>query len=106
MLGTVTRCAFYAWVGSSLIEYDMAEIAQNDTLLNDLLQTGSAQFNVILIVLIVVMGVMFIAYQYILMPYLKRKRDQMIEADADLKKRVSEKTGEAGASADNQEDRR
>ncbi len=77
LIGSVSRCIFYAWLGSTLIgtkplyQYEQTEI---DTLIN----SQSRQFNLILTLLICVLGGAFLLYQYLLTPYLKRKRNQLV----------------------------
>ncbi|MCP4762686.1 MAG: TVP38/TMEM64 family protein [archaeon] len=78
-IGSVIRCFFYALVGSFLIPsgvglmYYVKHPAELELLINE----GSAAFNFILLLLIVSLGAAFLAYQFLLMPYLKKKNEEI-----------------------------
>ena len=50
------------------------EILDNPSLLNDFVQKGSSQFNTMFLIIIILLVVAFLGYQFILMPYLRKKQ--------------------------------
>ncbi len=84
LLGSIIRCVFYAWLGSTLIsdrEYYINEIINGNTdIIDTLISTNANQFNFMFIILILVLGSAFLFYQFLLMPYLRKKHSDTEKA--------------------------
>lgn len=85
LLGSIVRCLFYAWLGSTLIpdrEYYINEIINGNTeIIDTLIITSANQFNFMLIILILVLGSAYLFYQFLLMPYLRKKHSEGDKAE-------------------------
>jgi len=82
LVGSIIRAAFYAFLGNSIVgSYDLLELAENPAELAAVIENGAAQFNSVIMLVFGLMAVFALVYQFILMPFLKRKRDQMIKAE-------------------------
>jgi uncharacterized membrane protein YdjX (TVP38/TMEM64 family) len=73
LIGSVIRCVFYAWLGSTLNPGDLENILNDPAAVQSFIDAGSAQFNAMLIIIAVILGFAFVFYQFILIPYLKKK---------------------------------
>jgi uncharacterized membrane protein YdjX (TVP38/TMEM64 family) len=81
-VGSIIRAAFYAFLGNSIVgSYNLVELAENPTELEAVIANGAAQFNSVIMVVFGLMAVFAVVYQFVLMPFLKRKRDQMVKAE-------------------------
>jgi len=74
LIGSVIRCLFYAWLGSTLYEGNLEDLVNNPTTVQAFINNGSAQFNTMFIVIFVVLGSAYLFYQFILIPYLRKKQ--------------------------------
>ena len=74
-IGSIIRCIIYAWLGSTLIQGgESVEVVINDPIaMQAFIETGAAQFNAMLFIIVVVLGSAYLFYQFILMPYLRKK---------------------------------
>jgi uncharacterized membrane protein YdjX (TVP38/TMEM64 family) len=88
LIGSVIRCIFYAWLGSTLFEGDPWDLANNPDKAQELINTGSAQFNTMLIIIVVVLGTAYLFYQFFLMPYLRKKHLEAKNLDLPIEERV------------------
>jgi uncharacterized membrane protein YdjX (TVP38/TMEM64 family) len=79
LIGSVTRCIFYAWLGSTLNPGDIQNFIDDPAALDAFISNYSAQFNLVLTIIILVLGVAYLFYQFILMPYLKKKSVEIKE---------------------------
>ncbi len=73
LLGSLIRCVFYAWLGSNLSPGDINHIIDDPTALQMFIESGSNQFNLMLTFLVVILGIAYIFYQFVFIPYLKRQ---------------------------------
>ena len=73
LIGSIIRCVFYAWLGSTLYEGELKDFIDDPDKVQQFINTGSAQFNTMFIVIVVVLGSAYLFYQFILLPYLKKK---------------------------------
>lgn len=73
LIGSIIRCIFYAWLGSTLYEGSLEELKNDPATVQSFINTGSAQFNIMLAIIVLVLGSAYLVYQFILMPYLKKK---------------------------------
>ena len=72
--GSIIRCIFYAWLGSNLVTHtDISEWLSDPSKYQSFINQYSANFNFVLFLLIIVLGLAFIIYQFLLFPYLKKK---------------------------------
>ncbi|WP_455143461.1 TVP38/TMEM64 family protein [Candidatus Hodarchaeum mangrovi] len=72
--GSIIRCTFYAWLGSNLVtQTDISEWLRDPAKYQSFINQYSANFNLVLFLLIVVLGLAFVVYQFLLFPYLKKK---------------------------------
>ena len=74
LFGSIIRCIIYAILGNSMTQGNINEIIDNPSLLNDFVQKGSSQFNTMFLIIIILLVVAFLGYQFILMPYLRKKQ--------------------------------
>ncbi|MFX0085270.1 MAG: VTT domain-containing protein, partial [Candidatus Hodarchaeota archaeon] len=81
LIGSITRCVFYAWLGSTLNPGDIQNFIDNPATLNAFIKNYSTQFNLVLTIIILVLGVAYLFYQFILMPYLKKKYVELKELE-------------------------
>lgn len=77
-IGSFPRCLFYAFIGAQLRpeDGDLLGLINNETLLNEFIQAGTAKFNIILIWAIGIVVAGFLIYKFWLAKYLKWKRVQ------------------------------
>ena len=73
LIGSIIRCVFYAWLGSSLYEGNPRDLLNDPSRVQAFINDGSAQFNAMLVILVVVLGSAYLFYQFLLMPYLRKK---------------------------------
>ncbi|MFX0185258.1 MAG: TVP38/TMEM64 family protein [Candidatus Hodarchaeota archaeon] len=73
LVGSIIRCVFYAWLGSTMYPGDLNDIINEPTKVQAFIEAGSAQFNIMLIIIVIILGSAYLFYQFILFPYLKKK---------------------------------
>ncbi len=73
LIGSIIRCVFYAWLGSTLNPGDLRDIIDNPAALQAFIDNGSTQFNTMLVLIVIVLALAYLCYQFILLPYLKKK---------------------------------
>lgn len=75
LIGSIIRCIFYAWLGSRMIQggESVEDIINDPIAMQAFIDAGATQFNYMLIFIVVVLGSAYLFYQFILMPYLKKK---------------------------------
>jgi uncharacterized membrane protein YdjX (TVP38/TMEM64 family) len=73
LIGSIIRCVFYAWLGSTLYPGDLNDIINDPTKVQAFIEAGSVQFNTMFIIIIVILGSAYLFYQFLLIPYLKKK---------------------------------
>ncbi|MHA1972234.1 MAG: TVP38/TMEM64 family protein [Candidatus Hodarchaeales archaeon] len=74
LIGSAIRCVFYAWLGSTLVtQEDISQWLKDPAKYQQFINQYSSNFNSVLFVLVIVLGLAFLIYQFILMPYLKKK---------------------------------
>ncbi|UCG03603.1 MAG: VTT domain-containing protein [Candidatus Heimdallarchaeota archaeon] len=74
LIGSIIRCVFYAWLGSTLYEGNPRDLINDPKAVQSFIDVGSARFNLMLIIIVIVLGFAYLFYQFLLMPYLKKKR--------------------------------
>ncbi|MFX0122923.1 MAG: TVP38/TMEM64 family protein [Candidatus Hodarchaeota archaeon] len=89
LIGSIIRCVFYAWLGSTLYKGDPNDLLYNPTAVQAFINDGSAQFNTMLIVIVVVLGSAYLFYQFILMPYLRKKHLEAINLNPHIKEKTN-----------------
>jgi len=92
-LGSLIRVAFYTWIGSSLIgDTPVTELTSTQT--EELVSTHATTFNNLLFIIVGIMVVAFLLYQYALMPYLHKKSKEVAKEIVEETKqdRVSQKS--------------
>ncbi len=94
VFGSISRCIFYAWAGNTLTGGDLDLILNmTDAELEAFIAAGAGDFNLIMIILILVLGVLFLINQFVLLPYLTRKREKEIaNLSEEERKALAEKT--------------
>ncbi|MFX1286179.1 MAG: TVP38/TMEM64 family protein [Promethearchaeota archaeon] len=82
LIGSVIRCVFYAWLGSLLIQggNSVEDVINDPIAMQTFIDAGSTQFNILLAIIVVILGSAYLFYQFILMPYLRKKH---LEATTD-----------------------
>lgn len=73
LIGSIVRCVFYAWLGSNMYEGSLEDIINDPAAVQAFIDAGSTQFNVMLGIIVVVLGSAYLFYQFLLMPFLKKK---------------------------------
>ncbi|MFX1514828.1 MAG: TVP38/TMEM64 family protein [Promethearchaeota archaeon] len=76
LIGSIIRCVFYAWLGSSLYQGNPYDLINDPTAVQNFINSGSNQFNTMLMVIVIVLGFAYLFYQFFLMPYLRKKHDE------------------------------
>jgi len=79
LIGSVIRCAFYALLGSTLNVGNLDDFLDNPALLDAFISEKSAQFNLMLAIIVVVLGSAYLFYQFVLMPYLRKKHKEELK---------------------------
>lgn len=84
LIGSIIRCVFYAWLGSLLIQGggSVEDIIDDPIAMQAFIDAGSTQFNVLLIIIVVILGCAYLFYQFMLIPYLKRKHLESSAGDS------------------------
>ena len=73
LIGSIIRCVFYAWMGSVLYEGDIGDIINRPAEVEAFISAQAAQFNILFYLLVVFLGVAYLFYQFILLPFLRKK---------------------------------
>ncbi|MHA1214609.1 MAG: TVP38/TMEM64 family protein [Candidatus Hodarchaeales archaeon] len=74
LIGSVIRCVFYAWLGSTLVtQEDISQWLKDPAKYQQFIDQYSSNFNSVLFMLVLILGLAFLVYQFLLMPYLKKK---------------------------------
>ncbi|MFX0173910.1 MAG: TVP38/TMEM64 family protein [Candidatus Hodarchaeota archaeon] len=73
LFGSIIRCVFYAWLGSTMYPGDLNDIVNDPAKVQAFIEAGSTQFNIMLIIIVVILGSAYFFYQFILFPYFKKK---------------------------------
>ncbi|MHA2243428.1 MAG: TVP38/TMEM64 family protein [Candidatus Hodarchaeales archaeon] len=83
LMGSVIRCIFYAWLGSRMIQggEGVENVINDPSAMQAFIASGATQFNNMLIFIVVVLGFAYLFYQFILMPYLKKKHFEVKGVD-------------------------
>ncbi len=89
-LGSLVRVAFYTWLGANLVGQESVTDLTNQEI-EGLVNQHSSTFNQLLFLIIGIMAVAFLLYQYVLMPYLHKKSKDVV---ADKVETVEEKHSE------------
>lgn len=74
-IGSIIRCIFYAWLGSILIQggKTVEDVINDPIEMQAFIDAGAIQFNVLLVIIVIVLGFAFLFYYFALMPYLRKK---------------------------------
>lgn len=75
-IGSIIRTFFYAWLGSTLTKGDIQKYIDDPVLMEEFINSGAGNFNFMLTIIILVLGAAFLGYQFLLLPYLKKKHKQ------------------------------
>ena len=76
-LGSIIRAFFYAWLGATLMgDRDITSLTEEE--IDIMISEQGAQFNILLAIIIAVLAVSFLLYQFVLTPYMKKKRDEIV----------------------------
>ncbi|MHA1341079.1 MAG: TVP38/TMEM64 family protein [Promethearchaeota archaeon] len=78
-IGSIIRCVFYAFLGVSLIGEgkDINYLIEHPLEMEQFINEGAARFNILFIIIIAVVLIAFLLYQYVLIPYLQRKQKRL-----------------------------
>jgi uncharacterized membrane protein YdjX (TVP38/TMEM64 family) len=79
LIGSVIRCVFYALLGSTLNVGNIRDFIDDPSRLDAFINERSAQFNLMLAIIVVVLGSAYLFYQFILMPYLRKKHKEELK---------------------------
>ena len=87
-VGSIIRCFIYSYLGSSLISegQDLNYFIQpeNRHKLDGFISENAVFFNTMFLVIVIVVVIFFGLYQFVLLPYLKRKQRMIIKEDQEL----------------------
>lgn len=89
LIGSIIRCIFYAWLGSVMYEGSLSDIINNPVEVQAFIEAGSAQFNTMFLIIVVVLGIAYLFYQFLLIPYLKKKYFEAKSLDQPISEEVS-----------------
>lgn len=89
-IGSIIRCIFYAWLGSILIQggKSVEDIINDPIEMQAFIDAQAAQFNILLVILVVLLGSAYLFYQFVLMPYLRKKHLEAKNLDLPAKEKV------------------
>ncbi|MHA2305022.1 MAG: TVP38/TMEM64 family protein [Candidatus Hodarchaeales archaeon] len=87
-IGSIVRCVFYAWLGSTLNPGDISTYLDDPAELQRFINEFAPQFNLMFAIIIVVLGSAYLFYQFILMPYLKKKHFEAKNAEVSVTEKV------------------
>ncbi len=87
-IGSIIRCIFYAWLGSTLYEGSLEDILNDPVAVQAFINSGSAQFNTMFLVIVLVLGSAYLVYQFILLPFLKKKHTETKNANLVISEKV------------------
>ena len=73
LLGSIIRCIFYAWLGSTMNPGDLRDMIDDPVALQSFINAGSSQFNAMFLMIVIFLGSAYLIYQFVLLPYLKNK---------------------------------
>ncbi len=78
LIGSIPRALFFTFIGSKMNPEDLPiiDILSDSELLDEFIRTGSAQFNILMVGMVVILVVMILIYRFWLSKYLKWKRVQ------------------------------
>lgn len=78
-IGSIIRCIFYAWLGSTLIQggKTIEDVINDPIEMQAFIDAGSTQFNVLLVIIVILLGFAFLFYQFALMPFLRKKHHEI-----------------------------
>jgi len=79
LIGSVIRCIFYALLGSTLNVGNIKDFIDDPSRLDAFINERSAQFNLMLTIIVVVLGSAYLFYQFVLMPYLRKKHKEELK---------------------------
>ena len=87
-IGSIIRCFIYSYLGNSLISgghnLNYYILPENRHALDGFISENAAFFNTMFLVIVIVVVVFFLLYQYVLLPYLKRKQKTITKGDQEL----------------------
>ncbi len=91
LIGSIIRCIFYAWLGSVLYEGDLQDIINRPADVEAFIAAQAAYFNTLFYILVVVLGSAYLFYQFLLMPFLKKKYLEAEIVNASNKEKLNQK---------------
>jgi len=84
-IGSIIRCFIYSFLGSQLIseghDLNYYTRSENRHELDGFISENAAFFNTMFLVIVIVVVIFFGLYQYVLLPYLKRKQKMITKGD-------------------------
>ncbi|MHA1727681.1 MAG: TVP38/TMEM64 family protein [Promethearchaeota archaeon] len=77
--GSIIRCLIYALLGNSmiLVGKDLSYFIDHPDELSSFISENAALFNTMFLIIIIVVVLFFLIYQYVLLPYLKKKQGSL-----------------------------
>ena len=74
--GSIIRCIIYAYLGNLMVGEgkDLVYFIDNPLELEGFISENATRFNIMFLIIIAVVIIFFLIYQYVLLPYLKRKQ--------------------------------
>ena len=72
LFGSIIRAIVYAIMGASMSQGGIDAILEDSTALETFIQEGASKFNTMFWLILLVLGVAFLGYQFILMPKLRK----------------------------------
>ncbi|MFX0209765.1 MAG: TVP38/TMEM64 family protein [Candidatus Hodarchaeota archaeon] len=84
LIGSIIRCVFYAWLGSLLVQggSSVEDIINDPIAIQAFIDAGSTQFNIILVIIVVILGSAYLFYQFMLIPHLRKKHLEATTANS------------------------
>ncbi len=93
LFGCISRCIFYAWLGFTLtggVDY-IGNLSEEE--LEAVIASGGAEFNKIILIILGVLLASAVAYNWILVPYLKKHRAQELASLGETDRQELEEKG-------------
>jgi uncharacterized membrane protein YdjX (TVP38/TMEM64 family) len=72
LFGSIIRSIIYAIMGATMIDGGIEQIIEDPASLESFIQEGASKFNTMFWIILLVLGLAFLGYQFILMPKLRK----------------------------------
>ena len=81
LFGSIIRAIIYAIMGAAMSPEGLDEIIHDSDKLEVFIETGASQFNTMFWIILLILGIAFLGYQFILMPKLRKAAKIEIETE-------------------------